>query len=147
MSRIEEIQDDIEADHMPNTDPGWSKGKFRVSEGCRSCFLIVGKAWAEEGVRIVCQEDILMSIGGDGEVGWRDVDLDDVGADDGEEQMGKNGMTGKKKGWKWRFMSLDEAVRAVIKIGGEEGRFEEKGVSQYFKEYYDGENWRENFAM
>lgn len=64
-----------------------------------------------------------------------------------EEQVGGNETTGKEKGWKWRFMSLDEAARAVITIGGEEGRFEEKGVSEYFKEYYGGENRRENFAM
>ena len=39
-------------------------------------------------------------------------------------------MARNEKAWKWRFMSLDEAVRAAIKIGGEEGRFEEKGVSE-----------------
>ena len=84
-----------------------------------------------------------MSMGGDGDLGWRDADVDESE----EVQSGENEMTGKEKWWKWRFMSLDEAVRAVIKKGGEEGRFEEKGVSEYFKEYYGGENWRENFAM
>ena len=89
-----------------------------------------------------------MRIGGDGNAEWRDVDVAEIGGVDGEEQqVGEDEMSTKEKSWKWRVLSLDEAVRAVIKIGGEEGRFEEKGVSEYFKEYYGGENWRENFAM
>lgn len=74
ISRVQELQDDIEANHMPNTIPGWSKGKFRVSEGCRSCFLIIGPAWSEEGVSMVCQGDMLMRSRGNGDVGWSDVD-------------------------------------------------------------------------
>lgn len=39
-------------------------------------------------------------------------------------------------------MPLKRAVITVIKMGGEEGRFGEKGTSEYFKEYYGGEDWR-----
>ena len=95
----------------------------------------------------MCQEDMLIRIGGDVDIGWKDVDEDESEGGDGEVQVGENEKTEKEKGWKWRSTSLDEAVKAVIKIGGEEGRFEEKGVSGYFKEYYGGENWRENFEM
>lgn len=51
------------------------------------------------------------------------------------------------EGWVWTRVPLEDAVRGVIKGGGEEGRFEEKGRSRYFEEYYGGENWRENFAI
>ena len=88
-------------------------------------------------MRVVCQGSLLSRLAEERD-GWADVDVDvDVDMERIEEE--------EAKGWKWKTMSLEQAVRAVIVIGGEEGRFEEKGTSAYFREYYEGEGWRGNF--
>ena len=57
----------------------------------------------------------------------------------------KWGLMGARAGNGWKTMT-EQAVRAVIAIGGEEGRFEAKGTSVYFRECYEGEGWWGNFA-
>lgn len=86
-------------------------------------------------MRVVCQARMLSrldsNINEDGETaGWTDIES--------EESKGEK--------WVWKAMALAQAVRVVIRLGGEEGRFGEKGSSAYFREYYEGEGWREGFA-
>lgn len=144
----------MEAPRMPNQPPNWSKGLFKISQGCASCFLVVGKRWREEFARVVCRGGMLGRLG-EREEGWMDVIAeggmiggdggDGGGRGDGEgegEKEGEGGSAegkGEEEGWQWKAMALEEAVRTVIALGGEEGRFKGKVSSAYFREYYEGE--------
>lgn len=88
-------------------------------------------------MRVVCRGEMVGKLGV-GE-GWVDVHINE--AERPEKAVGSD----EGQGWEWKAMTLEQAVRAVIAIGGEEGRFEAKGTSAYFREYYEGEGWRGNF--
>ena len=64
-------------------------------------------------MRVICRDSMLERLVEERD-GWADVDVD-VGRIEG--------------GWKWKAMTLEQAVRAGLASGGEEGRVAEKGTS------------------